>query len=217
VNYNRIILIGRLTRDPELSYTPSGVPVTKFGLAVSRPQSAEARQQGLPEETDFFDVVAWRQLAENAANYLQKGRLVIVEGRMQIRDYVTNDGQRRKAAEVIADNFRNLQSKAESDAMGGGNGVGGGMGGNQDAGYEPAPAQAAPARPAAQARPAANGGGGGYDRGGAPAGGAGGGQARGGSGGGYDRPAGQTTRGRNTPPPANDPFADDDIADPFAE
>ena len=87
--FNRIILIGRLTRDPEAKYTPSGVPVTSFSIAVDRPQSSEARQQGREKETDFIDIVAWRQTAEFAANYLQKGRMVVVEGKLQIRSFVT--------------------------------------------------------------------------------------------------------------------------------
>lgn len=201
MNYNRIILIGRLTRDPEMSYTPSGVPVTKFAIAVDRPQSSEARQSGAAKETDFFDVVTWRQLAENAANYLQKGRLVVVEGRIQIRNYVAQDGQQRKAVEVVADNFRNLQSRGDGEG-------GDGAGGNQDNGYEqPAPRAAAPA-PAAQRGGTNNGGG---DRGGSPA------PARQG-GGGYDRGNAGAAGGRRQPAPAaNDPFGDDDIADPFAE
>ena len=195
---NRIILIGRLTRDPEAKYTPSGVPVTSFSIAVDRPQSAEARQQGVEKQTDFIDIVTWRQTAEFAANYLQKGRLVAVEGKLQIREYVTQEGQRRKAAEVVADNLRPLD-KPRDGSEAGDNGDGGG-------GYAAPQAAAAPR------------GGGGYEQRGGGAGAAPAANApRGGgapAGGGGARPA-----GRNTPPPAADAFNDDfdNLQDPFAE
>ncbi|HET7265221.1 MAG TPA: single-stranded DNA-binding protein [bacterium] len=102
--YNRIILIGRLTRDPELRYVPSGAPVASFTLAVDRPFQ---NQQG-NRETDFIDVVAWRKTAEQVSQYLTKGRMVAVEGRLQIRSYETQDGQKRKVAEVVADGVRFL-------------------------------------------------------------------------------------------------------------
>ncbi len=102
--YNRIILIGRLTRDPELRYVPSGQPVASFTLAVDRPFQ---NQQG-NRETDFIDVVAWRKTAEQVSQYLSKGRMVAVEGRLQIRSYETQDGQKRKVAEVVADGVRFL-------------------------------------------------------------------------------------------------------------
>ncbi len=101
---NRIILIGRLTRDPELRYTPQGVPVATLGLAVDRPRSSRDAER----QTDFIDIVCWRQSAEFAANYLAKGRLVAVEGRLQIRDWVGQDGTKRRSAEVVADNLRPL-------------------------------------------------------------------------------------------------------------
>ena len=104
---NRIILIGRLTRDPELRYVPSGQPVASFTLAVDRPFT---NQQG-ERQTDFIDIVAWRRLAEQVTQHLAKGRLVAVEGRLQIRSYETQDGQKRKAAEVVADAVRFLDRK----------------------------------------------------------------------------------------------------------
>lgn len=107
---NRIILIGRLTRDPELRYVPSGQPVASFTLAVDRPF---ANQQG-ERQTDFIDIVAWRRLAEQVTQHLTKGRLVAVEGRLQIRSYETQDGQKRKAAEVVADAVRFLDRKPGS-------------------------------------------------------------------------------------------------------
>lgn len=105
---NRIILIGRLTRDPELRYVPSGQPVASFTLAVDRPFT---NQQG-ERQTDFIDIVAWRRLAEQVTQHLSKGRLVAVEGRLQVRSYETQDGQKRKAAEVVADAVRFLDRKA---------------------------------------------------------------------------------------------------------
>lgn len=111
---NTIILIGRLTRDPELRFTPSGAAVTKFALAVDR---GFTNQQG-ERETDFIDIVAWQKLAENCANHLGKGRLVAVEGRLQIRSYEDKEGVRRKAAEVVARNVKFLD-KAK-DGNGGG-------------------------------------------------------------------------------------------------
>jgi single-strand DNA-binding protein len=102
---NRVILIGRLTRDPELRYTPSGVAVTQFTLAVDRNYS---NQQG-EREADFIPVVTWRQLAETVANYLRKGRLAAVEGRIQVRSYDNNEGKRVYVTEVVADNVRFLE------------------------------------------------------------------------------------------------------------
>ena len=103
---NRVILIGRLTRDPELRYTPAGVAVTQFTLAVDRPFSNQQKER----EADFIPVVTWRQLAETCANYLRKGRLTAVEGRIQVRHYDNNEGRRVYVTEVIADNVRFLES-----------------------------------------------------------------------------------------------------------
>lgn len=103
---NRVILIGRLTKDPELRYTPSGVAVATFTLAIDRPFT---NQQG-KREADFINIVTWRQLAETCANYLRKGRLTAVEGRIQVRNYENNEGKRVYVTEVIADNVRFLES-----------------------------------------------------------------------------------------------------------
>ncbi|MGE5581594.1 MAG: single-stranded DNA-binding protein [Bacillota bacterium] len=108
---NHIVLIGRLTRDPELRYTPNGVAVASFDLAVDRPTT---NQQG-QRETDFIRIVTWQKQAEVVANYLKKGRLVAVEGRLQIRNYETQDGQKRKAAEVVANRVQFLE-RAREDA-----------------------------------------------------------------------------------------------------
>jgi single-strand DNA-binding protein len=106
---NRIILIGRLTADPQLRYTKNGNAVTNFTLAVNK---SFVGQDGEPG-ADFIDVVVWRKLAEACANHLVKGRLAAVEGRLEIRSYEDQQGVRRKAAEVVADNVRFLDRGKE--------------------------------------------------------------------------------------------------------
>ncbi len=123
---NKVILIGRLTHDPELRYTPNGNAVTKFTLAVNR---SFKNRQG-EREADFIDIVVWQKQAENCANYLGKGRLVAVEGRLQIRSYDDSQGIRRKASEVVADNVRFLDRARESTP-----GTGSGAQGAQQSGY----------------------------------------------------------------------------------
>ena len=97
---NKIILMGRLTRDPELRRTASGTAVTSFSLAVDR----DFKSQNGEKETDFIDIVAWRSTAEFVSKYFSKGRMAVVEGRLQIRDWTDRDGGKRRSAEVIADN-----------------------------------------------------------------------------------------------------------------
>ncbi|WP_408955324.1 single-stranded DNA-binding protein [Natroniella sp. ANB-PHB2] len=101
---NKIILIGRLTRDPELRYTPNGTAVSNFSLAVER----NYKNKNGERDVDFIDIVVWRKQAEHCANHLNKGRLVAVEGRLQIRSYETDEGQRRRNAEVVANNVQFL-------------------------------------------------------------------------------------------------------------
>jgi len=108
---NKVILVGRLVRDPELRYTASGVPVAKFAIAVDRPFT---NQQG-ERETDFIDIVVWRKQAETVANYLSKGRLVLVDGRLQVRSYETQEGQRRRVYEVVAENVRFLDPRGAQE------------------------------------------------------------------------------------------------------
>ncbi|MEF2247955.1 single-stranded DNA-binding protein [Paenibacillus sp. IITD108] len=110
---NRVILIGRLTRDPDLQYTPAGIAVTNFVLAVDRPFTTG--QEG-KKEADFIPIITWRQLAETCANYLRKGRLTAIEGRIQVRNYENNEGKRVYVTEVIADNVRFLESNRENGA-----------------------------------------------------------------------------------------------------
>lgn len=109
---NRVVLIGRLTADPELRYIPSsGTPLTNFTLAVDRPFT---NQQG-ERETDFINITVWRKQAENCANYLNKGSMAAVEGRLQIRKYDDKEGIRRIAVDVVADNVRFLESRKSKE------------------------------------------------------------------------------------------------------
>ena len=116
---NKVILIGRLTADPELRYTPSGAAVCSFRIAVDRPFNSQSGER----EADFINIVVWNKAAENTAKYMSKGRQIAVEGRLQIRSYDGNDGQRRWVTEVVADRV---------EFLGGGNNAGGGnySGGN---------------------------------------------------------------------------------------
>ena len=97
---NKIFIMGRLTRDPELRRTQSGTAVTSFSLAVDR----DYKSQSGEKETDFIDVVAWRSTAEFVSKYFTKGRMAVVEGRLQIRDWKDKEGNNRRSAEVVADN-----------------------------------------------------------------------------------------------------------------
>lgn len=109
---NRIILMGRLTRDPELRHTQSGTAVASFSLAVDR--DFKSRDSG-EKTTDFIDVVAWRNTAEFVSKYFAKGRMAVVEGRLQIRDWTDRDGGKRRSAEVVADNVYFGDSKRDGD------------------------------------------------------------------------------------------------------
>lgn len=111
---NVVVLIGRMTADPELRYTPSGVAVSSFSIAVDRRFKSETGEK----ETDFINIVAWKHQAEFAANYLGKGRLVAVHGRLQVRSWVQQDGQKRWKAEVVADNLQGLDKPREGIAAG---------------------------------------------------------------------------------------------------
>lgn len=107
---NKIILMGRLTKNPELRRTQSGTAVASFALAVDR----DFKAQNGEKETDFIDIVAWRSTAEFVSKYFTKGRMAVVEGRLQIRDWTDKDGSKRRSAEVIADNVYFGDSKKES-------------------------------------------------------------------------------------------------------
>lgn len=114
---NKVFLIGRLTRDPELRYTSSNVAVATFSLAVNRNFSNANGER----EADFINIVVWRKQAENVKNYLSQGSQVAVEGRIQTRSYDDNNGQKRYITEVVADNVEFLGSKNSSTPSNGGN------------------------------------------------------------------------------------------------
>ena len=107
---NKIFLMGRLTRDPELRRTQTGTPVASFSLAVDRDFKDKSTGE---RTTDFIDVVAWRQTAEFVSRYFTKGRMAVVEGRLQIRDWTDKDGGKRRSAEVVADNVYFGDSKRD--------------------------------------------------------------------------------------------------------
>ena len=137
---NRIILMGRLTRDPELRRTGSGTAVTSFSLAVDR----DFKSQSGEKETDFIDIVAWRNTAEFVSKYFTKGRMAVVEGRLQIRDWTDKDGGKRRSAEVVADNVYFGDSRRDSDGSSGGNYANNSYGGNNGGYSAPAGGYAAP-------------------------------------------------------------------------
>ena len=106
---NKCFLLGRMTRDPEIRRTNGGTAVTSFTLAVDRDYKSNGEK-----ETDFIDVVAWRNTAEFVSKYFSKGRMAIVEGRLQIRDWTDKNGNKRRTAEVVADNVYFGDSKREN-------------------------------------------------------------------------------------------------------
>ena len=110
---NRIILMGRLTRDPELRHTQAGTPVASFSLAVDRDFKDKATGE---KGTDFIDIVAWRQTAEFVSRYFAKGRMAVVEGRLQLRDWTDKDGNKRRTAEVLAEHVYFGDSRRDTEA-----------------------------------------------------------------------------------------------------
>jgi single-strand DNA-binding protein len=114
--YNKAFLIGNLTRDPELRYTTSGIPVAHFAVAVNRFKRKDAGGEGGQQDVDFINIVAWRRLAEICGEYLKKGRPVAIEGRLQIRSFKGKDGEMRTMSEVVADNMQMLGRKGEGGA-----------------------------------------------------------------------------------------------------
>ena len=109
---NHIVIMGRLTRDPELRRTGSGIAVASFTVAVERDFSG--KDSGGQKETDFIDCVAWRQTGEFVSKYFTKGRLIAVSGRLQIRNWNDKDGSKRKSAEVVADNCYFADTKKDA-------------------------------------------------------------------------------------------------------
>ena len=114
---NHITIMGRLTRDPELRRTGSGIAVASFTVAVDR--DFASRESG-ERETDFIDCVAWRQTGEFVSKYFTKGSMAVVSGRLQIRDWTDRDGGKRRSAEVVADNVYFGESKKSRDGASGG-------------------------------------------------------------------------------------------------
>lgn len=112
MSLNHIVLMGRLTRDPELRHTQSGTAVASFTLAVDR--DFKSKDTG-EKVTDFIDIVAWRSTAEFVSKYFSKGRQAVVEGRLQLRDWTDRDGNKRRSAEVLAENVYFADIKRDSD------------------------------------------------------------------------------------------------------
>ena len=151
---NHIVIMGRLTRDPELRRTASGVAVASFTVAVDRDFGG---REGGEKETDFIDCVAWRQTGEFVSKYFTKGRMIVVSGRLQIRSWTDKDGNKRRTAEVVADNCYFGDSKRDNDGGNayGGNTYGGNSYGNNNYGGNaynaPAPSYGGYSAPAAPA------------------------------------------------------------------
>ena len=151
---NHVTIMGRLTRDPELRRTGSGVAVASFSVAVDRDFG---RNENGEKETDFIDCVAWRQTGEFVSKYFTKGRMIVVSGRLQIRSWTDKDGNKRRTAEVVADNCYFGDSKRDNDggnAYGGNTYGGNGYGNNNYGGNAynaPAPSYGGYSAPAAPA------------------------------------------------------------------
>ena len=159
---NHIVIMGRLTRDPELRRTGSGVAVASFTVAVDRDFGG---RDGGEKETDFIDCVAWRQTGEFVSKYFTKGSMIVVSGRLQIRSWTDKEGNKRRTAEVVADNVYFGESKRSADTSYGGNAYGGNSYGNSNYGGNayggnnygaPAPAYGGYQQPAAAPAPASD-------------------------------------------------------------
>ncbi|TDU71227.1 single-strand DNA-binding protein [Prosthecobacter fusiformis] len=192
---NKVMLIGNLTRDPEVRYTPKGSAVCDMAIAVNRRYLTESGER--QEEVTYLDIVLWGKQAELAGQYLAKGRSIFIEGRLQMDTWEDKaTGQKRSKIKIVAENMQFLDSKG--GAPPGGGGGGGGNYAGDDEGYSaPAPQQ--------QRRPAAGGGGGG--------GGYGGGGNSGGGVGGYQRPAQQQRPAQRQAPAQQDDFGEGPITE----
>ena len=127
-NLNKVFLMGNLTRDPELKYTPQGTAVCKLGIAVNRQYKGADGE--LKKQVDYFNIVVWGKSGENCGKFLNKGRPVLVEGRLQNHSFETQDKQKRTVTEIVADNVQFL---------GGSGGPGGGGRGDEGQGTDPGP------------------------------------------------------------------------------
>ncbi|MEN3942203.1 single-stranded DNA-binding protein [Prosthecobacter sp. SYSU 5D2] len=183
---NKVMLIGNLTRDPEVRYTPKGSAVCDMAIAVNRRYLTDSGER--QEEVTYLDIVLWGKTAELAGQYLAKGRSVFIEGRLQMDTWEDKaTGQKRSKIRVVAENMQFLDSKGAGGPAGGGGGGGGNYAGDDD-GYSAPPAQ--------QRRPA---GGGGY--------------GGGGGGGGYQRPAQQQKPAQRPAPAQQDDFGEGPITE----
>ena len=113
-NINRVVLVGNLTRDPELRHTPSGTPVCSLRLAVNTRRKDESGQW--TDKPNYFDITVWGQLGENCAQYLSKGRPVAIDGRLEWREWEAQDGSKRQAVEVVAESVQFLGGRQDSEA-----------------------------------------------------------------------------------------------------
>ena len=107
---NRVVLVGRLTKDPELRYTPSGVPMARFTIAVNRTFSSQSGER----EADFIGCIAWRKQAETIAKFFDKGNLIAIEGRIQVGSYDDKDGNKRYTTDVLLENFEFVEGRKDS-------------------------------------------------------------------------------------------------------
>lgn len=190
-SFNKVMLIGNLTRDPEVRYTPKGSAVCDMAIAVNRRYLTESGER--QEEVTYLDIVLWGKQAELAGQFLAKGRSVFIEGRLQMDTWEDKaTGQKRSKIKIVAENMQFLDSKGGAGGGGGGGGAGNYGGGDEEGYGSPPPQQ--------QRR---QGGGGGYGGGGGNSGGGGGGS------GGYQRPAGQQQR----PPQRQAPAQQDDFGE----
>src|SRR2546428_2182513 len=150
-NGNSITLVGNITRDPELRFTPSGQATASFGLAVNRVWN-DRQTNERKEAVSFFDIVCWREMAENTSESLQKGSRVIVTGRLEQRSWETNDGEKRSKVEVIADevgpSLRWATAEVKKNDRRGPGDFGGGGGGGRDGGSRPSATPPADGPPA---------------------------------------------------------------------
>lgn len=146
---NHIVIMGRLTRDPELRYTQAQIPVASFSVAVDRDYGG---RDGAERQTDFIDCVAWRHTAEFVSKYFTKGSMAAVSGRLQLRDWTDREGNKRRSAEIVAENVyfgeskRSRDENASSAPRAGGSSYGGGTsgyGGGSYSGFDSAPSGSA--------------------------------------------------------------------------
>ncbi|MBK6429500.1 single-stranded DNA-binding protein [Candidatus Amarolinea dominans] len=146
--WQKITIVGNLGSDPDMRYTPSGVPVTSFSVAVNR--KVKLQDGSLQDKTTWFRVTAWRQLAETCSQYLSKGRMVLIEGEVEASAYMAQDGTPRASLELTARDVRFLGNRTDAPVAGAGTGASAASAGSGGGAYNAAPQRAAP-RPASTA------------------------------------------------------------------